>query len=773
MNNLQVQFLDCNSNPLVTKVLFTPVAPPNITASYLSVGDSYQFTSTSSFPGQITASIVPATYAVTINTPTPASQFFMVATETGSYLYSGSVQPGVAQCVYFNLINLVKFPFSVRKVVITPLRTYPVIFSGSIIPLCASGSITTPTGSVFYDQVIPGVYTVDCFGKIDTQFHISVPQWHNTGSNGPCWNAKDLIIVKPSKGIPVKLNNADNSYVLTVSSSDARYFPIDSTLPVAATSSWALNAISSSQTDHSNFADSASWASASLSASWASQSFSASYTLEASHSVYADTASYAQVTQSFVVNTTSASWASSSLSASWAATMSQVQYGPITITDATNVARLYLVGDAGTGGHTSTIVGSPAGLILTAQAGDFVGIGSEMHIGVHDIVSAGGKFVGTSSWASQSLSASVAYTYQSSRIPAYGIDDFGSAELQDLGLGLNANTYLTSDQITTLQIVADGITASLYGNATTATSASWASQSLSASYFKNDKITVDGNGNVTTLTGTVHGNIVSANTLDSSNLLISTDISTTGTLHDQNNSTGSVGQPLVTDAFGVHWSNSITASVQGTSSVALQSISASFATTASWAPTNINITASAVSVVPANDNALYNIVLAESSSATSPSELSIAGGSTSIISVNPSNGNFNVGGSITAASVSSSLFGTASWSTNAVSTISSSTTLQAVSADFATLSQNAVYAGSSSWASASISASYALNATPTVSASWASQSLSASYAPFIQTYQVSGSWASSSISASYAQSASWAPSTGGGTTDILNVQVFS
>lgn len=37
------------------------------------------------------------------------------------------------------------------------------------------------------------------------------------------WNAKYLCISKPGKAIPVKLNDLDNSYTLTVSSSDARY----------------------------------------------------------------------------------------------------------------------------------------------------------------------------------------------------------------------------------------------------------------------------------------------------------------------------------------------------------------------------------------------------------------------------------------------------------------------------------------------------------------------------------------------------------------------
>ena len=85
--------------------------------------------------------------------------------------------------------------------------------------------------------------------------------------------------------------------------------------------------------------------------------------------------------------------------ASYATAISKSQVGPITITDLTNVATLYLVGDSGTGGHLSTIEGSPSGLNFNVQSGDFIGIGGPLHIGDHDVVAEDGKFLGTASYA--------------------------------------------------------------------------------------------------------------------------------------------------------------------------------------------------------------------------------------------------------------------------------------------------------------------------------------------------------------------------------------
>jgi hypothetical protein len=257
--NLSQSFLDVGSKPLVSKkILFTPQYPPFYTASFTSVGDSYQFVTDTN--GVITASLVAGTYAVSIVTPTPATNFYLIATETGSYIYSGSIQTGSAQCVTFDLINLVKDPFSVKKVSLTPQRSYPFTFSGSIITLATTSSYTDGTGLVTFNGMVPGPYLAEMFGKIDTSVYISIPAWDSFGQSfSPCWNVKDIIIVKPTKAIPVKLTNLDNSYVLTVSSSDARYASI--------AISGSLTAVSASHATYAVTATSASWASQSLSAS--------------------------------------------------------------------------------------------------------------------------------------------------------------------------------------------------------------------------------------------------------------------------------------------------------------------------------------------------------------------------------------------------------------------------------------------------------------------------------------------------------------------------
>lgn len=265
--NIQTQFLDCNSNPLsVRKVLFTPVKSPEISASWLATADSYQFTT--SLAGVLSASIVANNYKVDIATPVPPTSFYLTVSETGSYIYSGSIKSGSAQDVFFDLFNLVKDPTSVKKLTLTPVWSYPFVWSGSIIALNSTSSVPV-NGYVEYDALIPGVYLCDALGKVDTTFYISVPAWNSTGSDAPAWNAKDLLIVKPSKGIPVKLYNGDSSYVLTVSSSDARY--------VHAGSGGQLTSAS-----YSVYADTASYVASTVSSSYAN---TASYATNAGYTV--------------------------------------------------------------------------------------------------------------------------------------------------------------------------------------------------------------------------------------------------------------------------------------------------------------------------------------------------------------------------------------------------------------------------------------------------------------------------------------------------------
>lgn len=247
--NLNLVFRDVNNTGLNSKkVLFTPLKSPETTSSFLSVADSYQFVTDAT--GSITGSVVAGNYRVTIAKPEPESNFYVNVSDTGSVLYSGLTKTGSAQIVYFDLINLVKDPFSVKSITLSPETNYPYNFDSNIIVLGATSSKTDATGSVWFNSLVPGIVQVDCIGKVTTTFYISVPSYEYTGSEGAAWNAKDLLVVKPSKGISVKLTNADSSYVLTVSSSDARYIAkgggIDSAsyalyADLAKTASYALN----------------------------------------------------------------------------------------------------------------------------------------------------------------------------------------------------------------------------------------------------------------------------------------------------------------------------------------------------------------------------------------------------------------------------------------------------------------------------------------------------------------------------------------------------
>lgn len=294
--NIEKLFLDCNSNPLISrKVLFTPVKSPEISASYLTTADSYQFTT--SLSGVISASVVANTYKVDITTPGPAHSFYVTATDTGSYIYSGSVRTGSVQFVYFDMFNLVKDPLTVKKLTLTPEWEPPFVWSGSsIVVLSSTSSVSSSTtpGLFEFDQLLPGPYKCDAQGpKVVTTFYISVPSWTSVVPPGS-WNAKDLLIVKPTKAIKVRLNNLDFSDVLTVSSSDARYWPINGSIPVPGTSSWAINA---KNAESSSFASSSIYSINGLSASFASSStysingLSASY---ASSSTASETASLAR-----------------------------------------------------------------------------------------------------------------------------------------------------------------------------------------------------------------------------------------------------------------------------------------------------------------------------------------------------------------------------------------------------------------------------------------------------------------------------------------------
>lgn len=533
--NIQHIFLDCNSNPISSrKALFTQVLLPQISSSWLTNANTVNITT--SVDGVMSASVVANNYKVVFGT-LPETAFYMTVSETGSFVYSGSNRQGVAQDVFFNVFDFVRDATTTKRITLTPSWNYPVTFSGSIILLASTSSVPTTNGFSEFDALVPGVYQVDVQSKATETFFISVPAWENTGSDAPKWNAKDLLIVKPSKGIPVKLYNADSSYVLTVSSSDARYMRVDGSGSIysasyaqratnADTASLSFNAVSAS------YAYTASYAlngGSPASSSWASSSVSASH---------ADTASYALN----ATPTVSASWASSSISASHANVVDWFNYngytylgaaganvgtstnaivvgntgGPVTASNAV-IMGTFAAGGADNATN-AVIIGNGAGRFDTAcNAAVLIGMNvatASLAVGTVAIGNTAARSVVTSSGAVV-IGNSAQATYQTDITNAVIIGASASGSVNSIAIGANVtasrNQTVIGSTTTTSTFIRGPITASYIGArllgtashalvadtasfATSASynyinmynevvaSASWASSSLSASY---------------------------------------------------------------------------------------------------------------------------------------------------------------------------------------------------------------------------------------------------------------------------------------------------
>ena len=326
----------------------------------------------------LSGSVVANNYKVDIVAPLPGTSFYLSVTESGSYIISGSISTGSAQTVFFDVFNLVKNPTTIKKITVSPTWNYPTYFSGSIVILAATSSIPV-SGYAEYLTLVPGSYQVDLFGKIDTSFFISVPATYPS-----TWNAKDLIIIKPSKGIPVNLTNLDNSYILTVSSSDARYM------------------LAGSGTQN----------------------------ITASHALTSNTASY--ITSSNIrgnVTAFSASWASSSISSSYADSINREIAGNVSINNISGNTSTLKIAGLIMGGKTLELTSTPAGATIGVTGGELELI-SPINIFSNNIITTTGKFLGTasfsdtssyflggstgnsisSSWASASISSSFSNT---------------------------------------------------------------------------------------------------------------------------------------------------------------------------------------------------------------------------------------------------------------------------------------------------------------------------------------------------------------------------
>lgn len=164
------------NNPLVgRKILFTPTYPPNDTGSYMSVADSVPFITNSS--GSISGSLVAAVYTVNIANPQPATNCYIILTETGSILYSGSYFTGNTEGVYFDLMTLAEQPFAIKKVILTPPLGYPIMFNGKLVVMASTSSLTDGTGYINFPTIIPADYLWQAVGKVVTSGYISVPPW--------------------------------------------------------------------------------------------------------------------------------------------------------------------------------------------------------------------------------------------------------------------------------------------------------------------------------------------------------------------------------------------------------------------------------------------------------------------------------------------------------------------------------------------------------------------------------------------------------------------
>lgn len=236
-----LKFIDIALNPLANAlVTITPFNAPIVSASYLAISDSIKETTDSN--GYITASLIAANYKIQI-----ADSILYGSVNTSSVFtpISASFLTGSSVNVEFDLIDILGDKFAANKITISPVTSNPSMFSSSVVCLNSTSSLTNNSGSVIFN-LVPDIFKVECSSDTaTTTFFISVP------SSGSV-NAKDILVVRPTKGIPIQLNNLDRSFVLTVSSSDARYAKIGaggfiitgSTLPI--TSSWSNKTISAS-----------------------------------------------------------------------------------------------------------------------------------------------------------------------------------------------------------------------------------------------------------------------------------------------------------------------------------------------------------------------------------------------------------------------------------------------------------------------------------------------------------------------------------------------
>lgn len=231
------KIIDFTGTPIVKQILeFKANNAPGATFSASKIGAADVREITSSFEGSFTASLLPTTYKVELIYGSPTSSFYL--NSTGSVI-SASNHTGSIAKVFFDWCYDDIQPFAVKSMTVTPMANYPFYFSGSLVLQNATSSNTDSNGIVNLNM-IPGDYKVEGFGNTvkPTLFYINVP------SAGGNLTASKLTMVEPETAVKVKVNDTDNSFVLTVSASDARY--LNGNTPsisssYATTASYALN----------------------------------------------------------------------------------------------------------------------------------------------------------------------------------------------------------------------------------------------------------------------------------------------------------------------------------------------------------------------------------------------------------------------------------------------------------------------------------------------------------------------------------------------------
>lgn len=306
----QERIVDLTNTPIGgKKLIFSSTNKGQILVDTALLGNTINKTITSSLNGEVTASLFNnSNYSVTLEKPAPETKWYV--NSSGSF--TGSVQlTGSLTTVYFDTQNIFKQDLVSSTLVVTPAASYPRHFSGSLVMLCATQSLTNAVGEVTMN-IVPGIYKLTL--KAGSEADDSNGYFYISG-NEAVITASNAMLLSVSKGTPFKLG--EGGYV--VQSPSASY---------AVTASYAANGGGSGGSSTSS-----SWASSSLSASYAVTATSAATAVTANSATNADFATTATTanhatTANFADeanSATTATTATTAVSASFAITASNLK----------------------------------------------------------------------------------------------------------------------------------------------------------------------------------------------------------------------------------------------------------------------------------------------------------------------------------------------------------------------------------------------------------------------------------------------------------------